>query len=97
MSERVRRAASSRGGRRVLKGHASAVERGADIGAKSFGLAWLYFVAVFVLIMVVAWIVAIVFGGYYWFLAAAVTLAVLPPTVREFRKRDEVRRALGHK
>jgi len=96
MSDRVRRAASSPTGRKVLAKHAAGVRTSADLGAKTFGLAWFYVMGIYAVILVLVWVVAVAVANLWvWLAAGLVTLAVLPPLLRELRRRGEVRRALG--
>lgn len=96
VTDRFRRLSETRHGRRFVSNHAADVERSADIGAKTFGLAWLYVLSIYLVVLIGVWVFAI-FVRRWWTLALAVliTLAVVPPMRREYRQRDQVRRALG--
>jgi hypothetical protein len=94
MGDRVQRGANSKFGGKVLRRHGGTVERAADLGAKSFGLGWLYLLGIYAVVVLIAWILAFVFGGYFWLVAVGVSAAVGPPIARELRKRDEVRRQI---
>lgn len=96
MKDRLRRLGETRHGKRFVSTHAAGVERSADIGAKTFGLVWLYVLSIYLIVLVGVWVFAL-FVRNWWSLALAVliTLAVVPPMRREFRQRDQVKRALG--
>lgn len=86
---------AARAGRSLVR-HRERIHRGADIGAKTAGLAWLYVLAIYFVIMLLAWIAVIVFRRTWLLvLAIAITVAIVPPMRRELRRRDEIRRALG--
>lgn len=96
MNDRIRRFGSTRRGRRLLSTRAADVERHADIGAKTFGLAWLYVLAIYTLVLIGIWVAAAIVRSWFTLvLALLVTLAVVPPMRREVRQRDQIRRALG--
>ncbi|MCB0976270.1 MAG: hypothetical protein KDB02_02315 [Acidimicrobiales bacterium] len=80
----------------MIRKHADKIGKAADGGAVMAGYGWWYFIGIFAVILVVAWVVAVLIGSWVSYGAAIlVTLAILPPLVREWRRRDEVGRAMG--
>lgn len=80
----------------LFRKHAGSIGKAAEGGAVAAGYGWWYFVGIFALILVVAWVVALLLGGWIPLAAAAlVTLAIVPPLAKEWKRRDEVRRSMG--
>lgn len=80
----------------LVRKHAGTINKAAESGAVAAGYGWWYFLAIFALILVVIWVVAIIVGSWIALGAAAfATLAIVPPLAKEWKRRDEVRRSMG--
>jgi len=80
----------------LIRKHAGSIGRAAESGAVAAGYGWWYFLVVFVVILVAAWVIAVLIGGWIALGAAAlVTLAIVPPLLKEWKRRDEVRHTMG--
>jgi hypothetical protein len=82
--------------RDLFRKHADTIGKAADSGAVAAGYGWWYFLGVFALILLVAWAVAIWIGSWIALaVAAGVTLSIVPPLAKEWKRRDEVRTTMG--
>lgn len=80
----------------LIRKHAGTVGKAAETGAVAAGLGWWYFLGIFAVILVIVWVVALLVGSWPALGAAALaTLAIVPPLLKEWKRRDEVRRSMG--
>ena len=78
-----------------LARHRDRIHQGADLGAKTAGVAWAYVLLLYASVLLITWILTLIFR-HMWLLvlAIALTIAIVPPMRRELRHRDEVRRTM---
>lgn len=84
--------------RDLFRKHAGSIGKAAEGGAVAAGYSWWYFLAIFAVILVGVWAVALWIGSWIALaLAVAATMSIVPPLVKEWKHRDEVRRTMGRK
>lgn len=82
----------------MLRRHSASVNRAATNGAVLAGYGWWYFLGIFALVLVVVWALAIVFHSLVMIgIAVLVSLSIVPPLLREWRRRGEVRKSMGRR
>lgn len=80
----------------LIRQHAGTINKAAETGAVAAGLGWWYFLAIFVVILLVIWAVALWVGSWVSLGGAALaTLAIVPPLAKEWKRRGEVRASMG--